>query len=178
MRLGKKIAADGAADRADICENSEFAEFVLGSWRTRENFPVSLRLPGKNMVNDAIGDMLIQIKNALNAGKSEVILPASKLKLAVAKILVEEKYLSTVEVIGSGVHRDLKLTLKYDGKVPAIIDVKRKSKPGLRLYVGSKEIPKVIGGLGMTIISTPKGVMTGKQAYKMGIGGELLCEVW
>ena len=130
------------------------------------------------MVNDPIGDMLIQIKNAYMAGKSAVVLPHSKLKEAVAKILMEEGYLSSVSAVGEQVKKTLELKLRYEGSVPALTDLKRKSKPGLRLYVGSHAIPMVVGGMGIAIVSTPLGIMTGKQARNKHIGGEILCEVW
>jgi len=131
------------------------------------------------MVNDPIGDMLIQIKNAGMAGRSSLVLPCSNLKLGVAKILVDEGYLVRAEKKDNGsAQADLHLTLKYDGKESAITGVKRMSKPGLRVYVNSKSIPTVVGGLGMAILSTPSGIMTGRQARKQKIGGELLCTIW
>lgn len=130
------------------------------------------------MVNDSIGDMLVQIKNAYMAGKPVVVLPHAKLKEAVARILMEEGYLSSVAASGEGVKKMLELTLRYHGATPALTDLKRKSKPGLRVYVGAHAIPTVVGGMGVAILSTPQGIMTGKQAKKNHIGGELLCEVW
>ena len=130
------------------------------------------------MVSDPIGDMLAQIKNAYMAGKSVVVLPYSKMKEAVAGILVEEGYLALVTVKGEHVGQTLELTLRYEGSAPTLTDLKRKSKPGLRVYVGSHAIPTVVGGMGIAILSTPQGIMTGKQAKKKHIGGELLCEVW
>jgi len=130
------------------------------------------------MVNDPVGDMLIQIKNAYMAGNSAVVLPYSKLKEAVAKIFMEEGYLSSVTAVGEGVKKTLELRLRYEGSAPALTDLKRKSKPGLRVYVASHAIPTVVGGMGIAILSTPQGIMTGKDARKKHIGGELLCEVW
>lgn len=130
------------------------------------------------MVNDSIGDMLAQIKNAYMAGKSVVVLPHSKLKEAVARILMEEGYLVSVGVRGEHIGKALELTLRYQGVTPALTDLKRKSKPGLRVYVGAHAIPTVVGGMGIAILSTPLGIMTGKQAKKKHTGGELLCEVW
>lgn len=130
------------------------------------------------MVNDPIGDMLIQIKNAGLARKKMVTLPYSNIKLAVASILAKEGYLASAEKTGVAPKHQLKMVLKYDDHEPVITDVKRKSKPGLRVYVNKDEIRKVVGGLGIAIISTPKGIMTGWQAKKAGIGGELLCEIW
>lgn len=130
------------------------------------------------MVNDPIGDMLAQIKNAYLAGKSEVHIPHSKMKEMVARILAEEGYLASVAVGGEHVRKKLELTLRYEGSAPALTDVKRKSKPGLRVYVGAMAIAAVVGGMGVAILSTPQGIMTGKEARKRHIGGELLCEVW
>jgi len=130
------------------------------------------------MVNDPVGDMFVQIKNAYMAGKSVVVLPHSILKEAVAKILMEEGYLSSVTAVGEGVKKSLSLTLAYHESVPSLTDIKRKSKPGLRVYVGSSAIPTVVGGMGVAILSTPVGIMTGSAAKKKHVGGELLCEVW
>lgn len=130
------------------------------------------------MVGDPIGDMLIQIKNAGLAGKKNVDLPTSKTKQAVARILLEEGYLDKVEQIEAKPQSRLHLMIKYQDKVPVITDVKRQSKPGLRIYVKSREIPVVVGGMGMAIVSTPKGIMTGKKAQKLKLGGELLCTIW
>ncbi|MBI5621140.1 30S ribosomal protein S8 [Candidatus Gottesmanbacteria bacterium] len=130
------------------------------------------------MVSDPIGDMLVQIKNAYMAGKFAVVLPYSGLKESVAKVLKDEGYLASVSNSGDRVKKTLELGLRYEGAAPALTDVKRKSKPGLRIYVSSDAIPTVIGGMGSAIVSTPQGIMTGKQAKKKHIGGELLCEVW
>lgn len=130
------------------------------------------------MVNDPIGDLLIQIKNASLAGKPNVELPYSRLKMAVSQVLKEEGYVADAVKIGESPKARLRLSLKYDGKVAAISDVKRKSKPGLRLYIPQNAIPTVVGGMGTAILSTSKGVMTGKEARKRGLGGELLCEIW
>ncbi len=130
------------------------------------------------MVNDPIGDMLAQIKNAKMAGIKAVEIPYSRMKFELAGILKREGYVVDVENVGIGVKKSIRITLRYQGKTPVLTDVKRKSKPGLRVYVGKKEIPTVIGGMGVSILSTPQGLMTGKEAKKRGIGGELLCEVW
>lgn len=130
------------------------------------------------MVTDPIGDMISQIKNAFMARKGDVVLPHSRLKESVAKVLCDTGYLKFVEMVGDAPRRELKLTLMYTNKIPALTDIKRKSKPGLRVYVGKNEIPRVISGLGVAILSTPQGVMTGTEAKKRNIGGELLCVVW
>lgn len=130
------------------------------------------------MVNDPVGDMLAQIKNAYLARKSVVTIAHSNMKEAVAHILSEEGYLSSVTVAGETAHRIVALKLMYHGTTPALTDIKRKSKPGLRIYVRSGAIPSVVGGMGITILSTPEGIMSGKKASKKHIGGELICEVW
>lgn len=135
---------------------------------------------GKNkyMVNDPIGDMLIQIKNAAMSGKRVVQLPFSKLKMNVAETLVKEKYLNSAEKVGTAPKFELKLTIGYHDDSPIMTDVKRRSKPGLRVYVDRQSIPKVVGGMGIAVLSTSKGIMTGEEARKKGLGGELLCEIW
>ncbi len=131
------------------------------------------------MVNDPIGDMLIQIKNASMAGRPAVSLPYSNAKMAVASVLVQTGYLAKSAKEGEGPHAMLELRLAYEEEnTPAVSGVKRISKPGLRCYVGKKEIPLVMGGMGTAIISTPEGVMTGQEARKRGLGGEVLCEIW
>lgn len=130
------------------------------------------------MINDSIGDMIIQIKNAAFAGREIVELPHSKMKAAVAKILQQERYLDSVEKIGRSPKEVLRLKLSYEDKVPVLTNVKRVSKPGIRCYVTKYKIPVVMGGTGISIVSTPQGIMTGKEARKLGIGGELLCTVW
>lgn len=130
------------------------------------------------MVNDPIGDMLIQIKNAAAAGRKTVELPCSRMKLSVAKILATEQYIESVEKTGTEPKMNLKIVLRYNGTESAILGVKRISKPGLRWYVDKRSIPKVVGGMGISILSTSRGIMTDKQARKQGVGGELLCEIW
>ncbi len=130
------------------------------------------------MVNDPIGDMLIQIKNAALAGKSSVVIPYSKMKAALATILVDERYIESVKKAGDAPKFTLHITLRYEKGEPTISGVKRISKPGLRWYVDKDSIPKVVGGMGTAIVSTSKGIMTGRKAKNDGIGGELLCEVW
>jgi len=130
-------------------------------------------------VSDPIADMLTRIRNAIMARHDFVLVPSSRTKLAVTKILKEEGFISDYEVLRGKPHRAIKLHLKYDDKnQPIISGVERVSKPGLRVYVERKEIPRVYGGLGIAIISTAKGIMTGKQAWRRGIGGELICYVW
>lgn len=130
------------------------------------------------MVTDPIGDMLIQIKNAAMIGKRTVELPYSRMKHEVANILVREGYLISCEKTGEAPKFMLKLELKYENKRSVITNIKRVSKPGLRWYINKQMIPKVLGGMGIAILSTSSGIMTGKDAHKKAIGGELLCEIW
>lgn len=130
------------------------------------------------MVTDPIGDLLIQIKNASMAEKATVELPYSRIKMAVAQILKNEGYVGDVTKVSEGPKASMRVVLKYNGKMSAITDVKRMSKPGSRLYIQKNTIPTVVGGLGTSILSTSGGIMTGKDAKKKGIGGELLCKIW
>lgn len=130
------------------------------------------------MISDPVGDMLTRVRNAAMAHKKTVELPSSKLKVSVAKLLVREGFLTGMEEMTDKHGKQLKLTLTYEGKEPLLIGIKRVSKPGLRWYINKKKIPTVMGGAGIAIISTPQGVMSGKDARTKGIGGELLCEVW
>jgi small subunit ribosomal protein S8 len=130
-------------------------------------------------VTDSIADMLTRIRNAVMARHDFVLVPASKMKLAITRILKDEGFITDYEVLRGKPHRVIKLHLKYDDKnQPIISGLERISKPGLRVYVERKEIPRVHGGLGVAILSTAKGVMTGQQAWRRGTGGELLCYVW
>ena len=128
-------------------------------------------------MTDVIADMLTRIRNALSAKHDTVEIPASNTKKAIAQILLDEGYVSGVEIL-DGVQGTLKITLKYDGANKVITDLKRVSKPGLRVYVGTDEVPEVLGGLGIAILSTSKGIMTGKAAKKAHQGGEVLAYVW
>ena len=130
-------------------------------------------------VSDPIADMLTRIRNAIMAKHDFLLIPTSRIKLSIARILKAEGFISEYEVLKDKSHRAIKIYLKYDGKdKPAITGLERISKPGLRVYVQQKEIPRVYGGLGIAIMSTPKGVMKGQQAWRQGVGGELLCYVW
>ena len=130
-------------------------------------------------ISDPIADMLTRIRNAIMARHDSVLIPASRMKLAIARILKGEGFINDYEVVRSKPHRVIKIYLKYSGRnQPVLSGLERVSKPGLRAYVQQKEIPRVYGGLGIAIVSTSKGVMTGKQAWRQGIGGELLCYVW
>lgn len=130
-------------------------------------------------VTDPIADMLTRIRNAIMVRHDSVLVPASKIKLSIARILKEEGFIADYEVVRGKPHRSIKILLRYfDENKPAISGLKRVSKPGLRVYVQKKEIPRVYGGLGIAIVSTPQGVRTGQQAWRQGAGGELLCYVW
>ena len=130
-------------------------------------------------ISDPIADMLTRIRNAIMVRHDSVPIPASKMKLSIARILKEEGFISDYEVLRSKPHRVIKIYLKYSDKnQPVVSGLERVSKPGLRVYVQQKEIPRVYGGMGIAIVSTPKGVMTGQQAWRQRVGGELLCYVW
>lgn len=130
-------------------------------------------------ISDPIADMLTRIRNAVMARHDFVLVPASRMKLSIARILKKEGFIIDYEVLKGKPHRAIKLHLKYDDKnQPILSGLERVSKPGLRVYVGREEISRVYGGLGIAIISTSNGVMTGQQAWRQGIGGELLCYVW
>jgi small subunit ribosomal protein S8 len=131
------------------------------------------------IVNDPIADMLTRIRNAQIARHDSVTMPASNMKKSIAKLLVDEGYIKSVEKIDDGLQGELKINLKYlDKKQPVIVGLKRISKPGLRVYAKCEDLPKVLGGLGVAIISTSKGIMTDKAARKENLGGEVLCYIW
>lgn len=130
------------------------------------------------VVSDPISDFLIRFKNASRAELEEFSAPHSKIKEQIARILKEEGYIWSYEVEKDGIHTVIKAKPRYSGHTPALTDLKRVSRPGLRHYVGSKDIPKVLGGMGIAILSTPQGVMAGHTARKKNVGGELLALVW
>jgi small subunit ribosomal protein S8 len=135
-------------------------------------------------VSDPIGDMLTYVRNAVMAGHSVVALPSSKIKTAIAGILEDEGYISGYEVVDGKVSgsKILRIRLKYVGerreRRSVITGLERVSRPGRRVYTGKREIPWVLSGIGVAILSTPKGVMTGRRARQLGVGGEVLCKVW
>lgn len=129
-------------------------------------------------ITDSIADMLTRIRNAGTAGHANCEVPASNVKKAIAKILLEEGYINKVEYIADEMQGKLKITLKYAAKKPVISGIKRISKPGLRVYADTENLPKVLGGLGIAIVSTSRGIMTDKTARREGIGGEVLAYVW
>ncbi len=131
------------------------------------------------VVNDPIADMLTRIRNAQVARHDSVMIPASNTKKAIAKILLDEGYIKSFENIDDGLQGNIKVTLKYlDKKQPVIVGLKRISKPGLRVYATCEDLPKVLGGLGIAIVSTSEGLMTDKVARTKNLGGEVLCYIW
>ena len=132
------------------------------------------------MTSDPIADMLTRIRNANTAKHDTVDVPSSKMKLAIADILVKEGYIASYEIVDDGAFKNIHITLKYgaDKNEKVITGIKRISKPGLRVYAGKDELPKVLGGLGIAIRSTNKGVITDKEARKLQVGGEVLAFVW
>ena len=130
-------------------------------------------------ITDPIADMLTRIRNGLTAKHETVEVPFSKMKKSIADILVEEGYINSVEVKEDGVFKTMTIALKYGAKKErAITGIKRISKPGLRVYAGKEELPRVLGGLGIAVISTSQGVMSDKKARKLGLGGEVIAYVW
>jgi small subunit ribosomal protein S8 len=129
-------------------------------------------------ISDPIADMLTRIRNGSRARHSEILVPASRTKRAIAQILSDEGFIEGFEDAQDGKHPQLKLTLKYVGKVPVISGMKRVSKPGLRVYATKTDIPRVLGGLGVVIVSTSHGIMTGARARQAQLGGEVLAYVW
>jgi small subunit ribosomal protein S8 len=130
------------------------------------------------MTSDPIADMLTRIRNAINARHPKVDVPASKLKIEIARILREEGYIINYKVAEEGPRKTIKIYLKYQANTkPVISELERISRPGCRVYANHTEIPRVLGGLGVNILTTPKGVMTGRDARKQGVGGEVLCQI-
>ena len=135
-------------------------------------------------MNDPISDMLTRIRNAVLAGHGTVALPSSKIKAAIAQILKDEGYVGGYDVVDGKINgqKVLRIQLKYVGerrsRRPVITGLERVSRPGRRVYTGKSEIPWVLSGMGIAIVSTPKGVMTGQRARQLGVGGEILCKVW
>ncbi|MBR3714361.1 MAG: 30S ribosomal protein S8 [Clostridia bacterium] len=129
-------------------------------------------------ISDVIADMLTRIRNANNAKHETVDIPASNMKKAIADILLEEGYIKSYQVIEDGKQGILRVTLKYIGMQKVIQGLRRVSKPGLRIYAGCEDMPKVMNGLGVAIVSTSKGIMTDKKARKENVGGEILAFVW
>jgi small subunit ribosomal protein S8 len=131
------------------------------------------------MMTDPIADMLTRLRNAGAAGHTSVVMPASRLKAEIARVLREEGYIRGFDLQDDKGKRMLRVQLRYSGKKqPMLMGLKRISRPGLRVYTKRTDIPRVYGGVGTAILSTPRGVMTGDQARRLGLGGEILCQVW
>ncbi len=130
------------------------------------------------MCTDPIADMLTRIRNAVMTGHEDVLVPASRTKLSIAKILRERGFVQDYETLKGKPETMIRIHLKYVDKRSALLGLERVSKPGLRVYAGKSEIPRVYGGLGIAILSTSKGVMTGEEAWRQRLGGEVLCYVW
>jgi small subunit ribosomal protein S8 len=129
--------------------------------------------------SDPIADMLTRIRNAQMARHPKVDVPASGLKMEIARILKEEGYIVNFKLAEDGAKRSIRIYLKYTpGNMPVISRIERVSRPGCRSYVGSREVPRVLGGLGINILTTPRGVMTGSAARRENVGGEVLCQLW
>jgi small subunit ribosomal protein S8 len=129
-------------------------------------------------MTDPIADMLTRIRNAIMARHTRVAIPASKMKLGIARILKEEGYIKDFDILKDNPQGTIRITLKYVEKRPVLTQLKRVSRPGLRVYTKRDDIPRVRGGVGTAIISTPQGLMTGRRAYQLGLGGEVICYVW
>jgi small subunit ribosomal protein S8 len=131
------------------------------------------------MTSDPIADMLTRVRNAIKMRHPKVDVPASKVKTEIARIMKEEGYILNFKVAEEGPKRTIKIYLKYrENNMPVISEIERVSRPGCRVYVGQSEIPRVLGGLGINILTTPRGVMTGRDAHKEHVGGEILCRIW
>lgn len=130
--------------------------------------------------NDTISDMLTRIRNACSVRHPTTKVPTTKMTRSIARVLKQEGFIEDFEEVGEGIHKQLVISLKYKGRnrQPIITTLKRVSKPGLRVYSNRKEIPRVLGGIGVAIISTSQGIMTDREARRQGIGGEVLCYVW
>lgn len=144
----------------------------------RGNFQASRNPAGNRMHTDPISDFLTRIRNAQLARHQDLDVPSSRMKFTIAKILQREGYVGDVSERTDGVKKTLTVRLKYENTVPAIRSLKRISRPGRRVYRGAKELPRVLSGTGLAIISTSQGVMTNKEAYKRKLGGEILCEIY
>jgi small subunit ribosomal protein S8 len=131
------------------------------------------------MVTDPIADMLTRIRNAVAVGHERVAMPASKLKVNIARILADEGFIDRYEVVENGHRSELELVLRYaERRRPVIEGLKRVSRPGHRVYAGAQELPRVQGGLGVAVVSTSQGLMPDREARKRRLGGEIVCEVW
>jgi small subunit ribosomal protein S8 len=131
------------------------------------------------MTSDPIADLLTRVRNALKARHAKVDVPSSKLKLEIARILKDEGYILNYKQVEEGPAKLIRIYLKYTAQnTPVISEIHRVSRPGCRIYVGKEDVPRVLGGLGINILTTSQGIMTGASARKMGVGGEVLCQLW
>lgn len=175
------VSADG---RGHICADSEFAAFVLENWPRKANCREWRKRAGKTMLkkavytSDTIGDFLIRIKNGYLARHKTVETPYGKVLLEIGKILKIKGFIEDIKVQTAKEKKTIVITLAYPRRKAALTDLKRVSKPGLRIYVRKSRIPRVFGGFGTVILSTPQGIMTGGQAAKKNVGGEVLCKIW
>ena len=181
---GLTPVAVSAAGPIPFSASTESAAFASANSPTRARFPVFVKPAGKKedismLVTDPIADMLTRIRNALIVKHDTVDVPVSVMKLAIADILLNEGYIKGYTVGGEGVQKMMTITLKYGANRQKVITgLKRISKPGLRVYARKDNIPKVLNGLGIAIISTSRGIMTDREARKQGVGGEVLAYVW
>ena len=129
-------------------------------------------------VTDPIADYLIRIRNAISAGHEKVDIPSSRVKVEITKILKEEGFIANYKVQEDAIQNSIRIFLKYSDGESVITGLKQVSRPGCRIYAVSEKVPKVMGGLGIAIVSTSKGIMTGHETHKQGVGGEVLCEIW
>ena len=170
-----------AVVRAGICENSEYAASVSGIWPIAVSSPAFARQAGRerNMsMTDPIADLLTRIRNASNAGHKMVDIPASTLKTSIARVFYNRGFIRGFRRIENGQQGILRVYLAYRNGKSLIVGIKRISKPGCRVYAGVSEIPRVMGGRGMAVLTTPKGVVTDMEARRENVGGEVLLHVW
>lgn len=174
MQFGIEIVVKFVEGQEPTCANLAFAGYVLEILPTREKYQESKNHHGKGVYMDPIADMIVTIKNGYLANLPSVIVPLSKFKLEIAKTLEKEKFVGDVQ------NQDKKIAIKllYENQKPKISQIKRVSKLGLRVYIKSKKIQTLKGGLGVYILSTPLGVMTSKEARQKKVGGEIVCKVW
>ena len=163
---------------ADLCELSTFAVFVSVNLQTAEKFRALENQVGKPMNTDPISDMLTRIRNAQAVKKAELVLPYSNMKFGIAKILEKEGFVEQVSQITEAKFPNIQIRLKYTNGVPAITSIQRISRPGRRVYTKSEDLKNVLSGLGCSVVSTPNGLMTNKEAHARHLGGEVICEVF
>lgn len=180
---GSAAGAQSPAGEEAFTRNLASAAMSFVSWHSREKSPVFVKQVGNYFgnlmpVTDSIGDFLTRIRNAGRANHKTVDIPHSNMKFAIARILKDQGYVTDCEVIPGDVQDTIRITLRYYNRQPAIKEMSRVSKPGRRIYSSVDNIPRINNGLGISIISTSKGVMTDKEARKFNMGGEIICSVW